>query len=50
MRLGVLGQLPYHIFNEEEIEEATNNFEQSNLIGEGSQGQVKRIFIIFKVS
>ncbi|KAI5419938.1 probable LRR receptor-like serine/threonine-protein kinase At1g14390 [Lathyrus oleraceus] len=40
MRLGTHGQPPYNIFTEEEIEDATNNFDQSNLIGEGSQGQI----------
>lgn len=40
MRLATHGQPPYNIFTEEEIEDATNNFDQSNLIGEGSQGQI----------
>ncbi|PNY03896.1 putative LRR receptor-like protein kinase [Trifolium pratense] len=39
MRQATHGQPPYNIFTEEEIEDATNNFDQSNLIGEGSQGQ-----------
>jgi hypothetical protein len=40
MRQATHGQPPYNIFTEEEIEDATNNFDQSNLIGEGSQGQI----------
>ncbi|XP_077245832.1 putative LRR receptor-like serine/threonine-protein kinase At1g14390 isoform X1 [Tasmannia lanceolata] len=40
MRLGALGLPPYHAFTLEELEEATNNFEPSNLMGEGSQGQL----------
>jgi len=47
MRLATHGQPPYNIFSEEEIEDATNNFDQSNLIGEGSQGQVKKDLIFF---
>ncbi|KAE9598006.1 putative protein kinase RLK-Pelle-LRR-VI-1 family [Lupinus albus] len=39
MRVGALGLPPYRIFTSEEIEDATNNFDPSNLIGEGSQGQ-----------
>ncbi|KAJ1423604.1 Protein kinase domain [Sesbania bispinosa] len=40
MRFATLGLPPYSIFTLEEIEDATNNFDQSNLIGEGSQGQL----------
>ena len=40
-RLAAIGLQPYRIFTLEEIEEATNNFDQSNLIGEGSEGKVK---------
>ncbi|XP_077243196.1 putative LRR receptor-like serine/threonine-protein kinase At1g14390 isoform X2 [Tasmannia lanceolata] len=40
MRLGALGLLPYHALTLEELEEATNNFEPSNLMGKGSQGQL----------
>lgn len=36
-----MGFPPYSIFTLEEIEDATNNFDPSNLIGEGPQGQVK---------
>ncbi|XP_019423325.1 PREDICTED: probable LRR receptor-like serine/threonine-protein kinase At1g14390 [Lupinus angustifolius] len=39
MRVGALGLPPYRIFTSEEIEDATNNFDPSNLIHEGSQGQ-----------
>ncbi|KAK2399427.1 putative inactive leucine-rich repeat receptor protein kinase [Trifolium repens] len=40
MRLASIGLRPYNIFRIEEIEDATNNFDSSNLIGEGSQGQL----------
>ncbi|KAK2428846.1 putative inactive leucine-rich repeat receptor protein kinase [Trifolium repens] len=40
MRLTSIGLRPYNIFTIEEIEDATNNFDPSNLIGEGSQGQL----------
>lgn len=40
MRLPTLGLPPYRVFTLEEIEDATDNFEQSNLMGEGSQGQL----------
>lgn len=40
MRLPTLGLPPYRVFTLEEIEDATNNFDASNLMGEGSQGQV----------
>ncbi|XP_061990582.1 probable LRR receptor-like serine/threonine-protein kinase At1g14390 [Rosa rugosa] len=42
MRLPTLGLPPYRVFTLEEIEDATNNFDASNLMGEGSQGQVYR--------
>lgn len=38
---------PYIIFSLEEIEDATNNFDPSNLIAEGSQGQVKVFSYLF---
>jgi len=44
MRQPVLGFPPYCIFSIEEIEDATNNFDPSNLIAEGSQEQVKEFF------
>ncbi|PRQ48047.1 putative leucine-rich repeat domain, L domain-containing protein [Rosa chinensis] len=36
MRLPTLGLPPYHVFTLEEIEDATNNFDDSNLLGERS--------------
>ncbi|XAR65163.1 Non-specific serine/threonine protein kinase [Bertholletia excelsa] len=42
VRLPPLGLPPYHVFTLEEMEDATNNFDPSNLIGEGSQGQLYR--------
>ncbi|KAG2409487.1 LRR receptor-like serine/threonine-protein [Vigna angularis] len=39
MKQAALGLPPYRIFTSEEIEDATNNFDPSNLIEEGSQGQ-----------
>ncbi|XP_073059299.1 probable LRR receptor-like serine/threonine-protein kinase At1g14390 [Primulina eburnea] len=40
MRMASLGLPPYHIFTLEEMEEATSNFDPSNLVVEGSQGQL----------
>lgn len=40
MKLGALGIPAYHTFSLEELEEATNNFDTSAFMGEGSQGQV----------
>ena len=40
MKIGGLGLPSYRTFSLEELEEATNNFHSSTLIGEGSQGQV----------
>ncbi|KAL7120235.1 hypothetical protein ACP275_02G110400 [Erythranthe tilingii] len=40
MKMGALGIPPYRTFVLDEIKEATNNFNHSNLIGEGSNGQV----------
>ncbi|KAK7824959.1 putative lrr receptor-like serine/threonine-protein kinase [Quercus suber] len=40
IRLAALGLPPYRVFTLEEIEDATNNFDPTNLIGEGSQGQL----------
>ncbi|XP_057419370.1 probable LRR receptor-like serine/threonine-protein kinase At1g14390 isoform X2 [Lotus japonicus] len=39
-RLAAIGLPPYRIFTSEEIEDATNNFDASNLIEEGTQGQL----------
>ncbi|KAL1355097.1 probable LRR receptor-like serine/threonine-protein kinase At1g14390 [Arachis hypogaea] len=40
MSLAALGLPPYCNFTSDEIGDATNNFRQSNLIGEGAQGQL----------
>ncbi|XP_020232054.1 probable LRR receptor-like serine/threonine-protein kinase At1g14390 [Cajanus cajan] len=40
MKQATLGLPPYRNFTSEEIEDATNNFDPSNLIEEGSQGQL----------
>ncbi|KAD4983159.1 hypothetical protein E3N88_19830 [Mikania micrantha] len=40
MRTAALGLPPYTIFTLEEIEDATNNFDSMNLVGEGSQAQL----------
>lgn len=40
MKLGALGIPPYRTFVLDELKEATNNFNASNIIGEGSNGQV----------
>ncbi|XP_073151586.1 probable inactive leucine-rich repeat receptor-like protein kinase At3g03770 [Henckelia pumila] len=40
MKLGALGIPPYRTFVLDELKEATNNFNASNVIGEGSNGQV----------
>ncbi|TMW94169.1 hypothetical protein EJD97_010673 [Solanum chilense] len=42
MRMVSLGLPPYHVFTLEEMEEATNSFDPTNLVGEGSQGQLYR--------
>jgi hypothetical protein len=44
-RVATLGLPPYRVFTLDEIEDATDNFDQSNLIGEGSQGQVRRLIL-----
>lgn len=38
--IGTLGLAPYQIFSIEDLEEATNSFDPSNLIEDGPQGQV----------
>lgn len=40
MRFTSLGLPPYHVFTQEEMEDATNNFDPSNLVG-GPQDQVR---------
>ncbi|KAG9153408.1 hypothetical protein Leryth_021828 [Lithospermum erythrorhizon] len=42
MRQTSLGLPPYHVYTLEEMEDATNNFDPSNLVGEASQGQIYR--------
>jgi hypothetical protein len=39
-RLGAMEVTPYRVFTLEEIEEATNNFDSSNLIKDSAQGQL----------
>lgn len=46
MKLGALGLPAYRTFSLEEVEEATNNFDTSTFMGEGSHGQVHRYVII----
>ncbi|KAG8654075.1 probable LRR receptor-like serine/threonine-protein kinase At1g14390 [Manihot esculenta] len=40
MRSAAIGLPPYRVFTLEEIEDATNNFDQNNFLGEESQGQL----------
>ncbi|CAK7356218.1 unnamed protein product [Dovyalis caffra] len=40
MRSAAIGLPPYRVFTLEEVEDATNNFDPSHFIGEGSQGQL----------
>ncbi|URE25548.1 2-aminoethanethiol dioxygenase [Musa troglodytarum] len=42
MKLGELGVPPYRSFSLEELEAATNNFDTSSFMGEGSHGQMYR--------
>ncbi|GLU17123.1 hypothetical protein SLE2022_335170 [Rubroshorea leprosula] len=42
MRSAAIGLPPYRVFTLEEIEDATNNFDPTNFMGEGSQGQLYR--------
>ncbi|KAH9784608.1 putative inactive leucine-rich repeat receptor-like protein kinase [Citrus sinensis] len=42
MKLGALGLPAYRTFSLEELEEATNNFDTSAFMGEGSKGQMYR--------
>lgn len=42
MKLGALGLPTYRTFTLEELEEATNNFDTSTFMGEGSHGQMYR--------
>lgn len=40
IRIGTLGQTPYRVFSMEELEDATNSFDPSNLIEDRPQAQV----------
>lgn len=40
MRSAAIGLAPYRVFTLEEIEDATNNFDPSNLVDEGNQGRI----------
>ncbi|KAK8591387.1 hypothetical protein V6N13_031433 [Hibiscus sabdariffa] len=42
MKLGALGLPPYRTFSLEDLEDATNNFDTTAFMGEGSQGQMYR--------
>ncbi|XP_043701392.1 probable inactive leucine-rich repeat receptor-like protein kinase At3g03770 isoform X2 [Telopea speciosissima] len=42
MKLGALGLPAYRTFSLEELEEATDNFDSSTFMGEGSHGQIYR--------
>ena len=47
MKMGELGLPAYRTFSLEELEEATNNFDTSAFMGEGSHGQVCILFTIY---
>lgn len=47
MKSGTVGLPAYHVFSLEEMEDATNNFEQSNLIGDESHEQVGQLVSMF---
>ena len=47
MKTGELGLPAYRTFSLEELEEATNNFDTSAFMGEGSHGQVCILFTIY---
>lgn len=50
MRIGTLGLMPYHVFSMEELEEATDSFDSSNLIEDGPRGQVSILNLLQKKS
>lgn len=50
MKLGTLGLPSYRSFSLEELEAATNNFETSAFMGEGSYGQVSYNFMHINLS
>ncbi|RWW63772.1 hypothetical protein BHE74_00029038 [Ensete ventricosum] len=39
VRIGTLGLIPYRVFSMEELQQATNSFNPSNLIEDGARGQ-----------
>lgn len=45
-RLGAMEVTPYRVFTIEELEEATNNFDRSNLIKDSAQGQVSSFNLV----
>ncbi|XVE53272.1 hypothetical protein DITRI_Ditri02bG0191300 [Diplodiscus trichospermus] len=46
MRSAAIGLPRYRVFSLEEIEDATNNFDPSNFMGEGSQWQLYKGFLV----
>ncbi|GMI75362.1 hypothetical protein like AT1G14390 [Hibiscus trionum] len=46
MRSAAIGLPRYRVFSLEEIEDATNNFDPSNFMGEGSQGQLYKGWLV----
>ncbi|RRT68124.1 hypothetical protein B296_00038588 [Ensete ventricosum] len=44
-RTGTLGSIPYRVFSMEELQEATNGFDPSNLLEDSARGQVQQQFI-----
>lgn len=50
MKLGTVGIPAYHAFSLEELEEATNGFDTSTFMGEGSHGQVHSYFLMISGS
>ncbi|KAJ6712001.1 hypothetical protein OIU79_008256 [Salix purpurea] len=46
MRSAAMGLPPYRVFTLEEMEDATNSFDPLNFIGEGSQGQLYKGWLI----
>jgi hypothetical protein len=45
-RLGAMEVTAYGVFTIEELEEATNNFDRSNLIQDSAQGQVSSFNLV----
>ncbi|XWS69744.1 hypothetical protein CRYUN_Cryun04dG0205600 [Craigia yunnanensis] len=46
MRSAAIGLPRYRVFSLEEIDDATNNFDPSNFMGEGSQGQLYKGWLV----